>query len=143
MNEQLNTRMQELYAGLEPQIRDLEPDCNACGVCCDFERYGHRLYISTPELRYFVNHIGPDIRSMEGEICPYNENGKCMVYPYRFLACRIFCCNTLPTGQSEIYEQAIIQLKMLCRECNIQYRYMDLKNALQMPILMEMLDPVQ
>ena len=41
--------------------------CNACGNCCDFDAYGHRLYITPPELMYLADKIGKEnLKPMTG-----------------------------------------------------------------------------
>lgn len=106
-------------------------DCQACGKCCDFERFGHRLYLTTPELVFFENQIPVSrLLPMETDVCPYRIDGKCSVYEERFAGCRIFMCKGDEQLQSMLSEAAIEQFKLLCREHNLPYEYMDLKTAL-------------
>lgn len=130
-------RVSQLYEWLDAQIkgsRDLAGLCDACGKCCDFEAFGHRLFVSSPELLYFAAKLGPEnARQMKEGRCPYNIAGKCTVYEQRFAACRIFCCKGDPDFQGSLSESALKLLRAMCDEFEIPYRYMDLPTALNSP----------
>ncbi len=108
----------------------MDRSCRACGECCDFEVFGHRLYVTGPELLHFQHFVGPEIKEMVSGVCPYRVDGKCSVYPYRFSGCRIFACE----GESEqgnlLSEQAIHKFKAFCTKHQIPYRYVSLKAGL-------------
>jgi uncharacterized protein len=125
----------EIYKWIDEQIlagSALAGQCSACGKCCDFESYDHRLYVTTPEIIYFVDKIGlANIKQIVGGRCCYQVEGKCTVYPYRFSGCRIFCCKGDAVFQSELTEAAIKKFKALCAELQIPYRYVELTVALK------------
>jgi len=73
---------------------------------------------------------GLDAQIRENNQCPYNIEGKCTVYEYRFTACRIFCCSADADFQSELSETVLKKLKSLCEEFQIPYCYNDLAFAL-------------
>jgi Fe-S-cluster containining protein len=105
--------------------------CRACGACCDFPAYDHRLYVTPPELAYLAAKLG--VRELEPMVtgrCPYQEGARCTVHEYRFAACRIFGCEGDPDFQSELSEAALRRLKALCEESRIPYRYQELAAAL-------------
>ncbi len=132
-NGRLGKKVTEIYDWLETQIADSNKisQCKACGECCDLEGFDHRLFITPPELMYLRENLGDEnIRPMPTGRCPYNIEGKCTVYEYRFAACRIFYCSGDEDFQSELSETALKKLKSLCAECQIPYRYSDLANAL-------------
>jgi hypothetical protein len=132
-NDRLSKKVAEIYDWLEAQISGSNTKglCRACGECCDFDVFDHRLFITLPELIYLkVNLGGENIMSMPTSRCPYNIEGKCTVYEYRFAACRIFYCSGDSDFQSELSEMALTKLKSLCAEFQIPYCYSDLANAL-------------
>lgn len=47
-------RMAALYAELDAEIAAHSPVCWNRGLCCNFGRTGHRLYVTALELAYFV-----------------------------------------------------------------------------------------
>jgi hypothetical protein len=129
--------MKGLYRRLDTRLAGLgtEAGCAACGACCDFEAFGHRLYVTTPELLYFAHTVDRPLRPMSGGVCPYRVDGRCSVYSMRFAGCRIFQCKGNAATQSEMTEAALSELKRLCNEHKVPYYYMDLKAAL------DVLDP--
>lgn len=131
---QLLKRVAEVYNWLDSQTRlcnDLAGVCRACGDCCDFDSFDHRLFVASPELVYFAANLGSEnIRPMPTGRCPYNIAGKCTIYEYRFAGCRIFCCNSAADFQSKLSEVASKKLKSICTQFQIPYRYVDLATAL-------------
>jgi hypothetical protein len=133
-NRQLLERVAEIYNWLELQIRyggDLAGACRSCGNCCDFEGFDHRLFVTSPEIKYlFANLSAENIKPMPSSRCPYNIGGRCTIYEYRFSACRIFCCNGDADFQSWLSEAVLTELKSICTGFKIPYRYTDLATAL-------------
>ncbi len=138
-NNRLLEKVAEIYTWLDTKIRDnnkLTGQCKACGKCCDFDKFDHHLFVTPPELMYLTTgqqaaNLGAEnIKSMPTNRCPYNIDGKCTVYEYRFAACRIFYCDADADFQSELSESALKKLKSLCTEFQIPYRYTGLADAL-------------
>ncbi len=127
-------KVAEIYRWIDSQTRDYEDlagTCKVCGECCDFDSFGHQLFVTSPELLYLANNIGPaKIKPMSTGRCPYNVNDRCTIYKWRFAGCRAFCCNGDSDFQSTLSESALDRLKALCMEYRIPYRYMDLAVAL-------------
>jgi Fe-S-cluster containining protein len=136
----------EIYNWLDSQVRrhsDLAGRCDICGRCCSFENpadtcergFDHRLFITTPELMYLAGNLGAKkIKPMQTSRCPYNTNGRCTIYEYRFAGCRIFCCKADVDFQSRLSELVIKKFKSICTEFQIPYRYADLASALNGPL---------
>ena len=124
--------VEAIYRRLDAELTQHQAagECRACGVCCDFEAFGHRLYLTTPELLYFAHYVGQPFRPMANGVCPYRIDRRCGVYGQRFAACRIFQCQGGATIQSDLTEQTLAQLKELCTRYAVPYRYVDLKTAL-------------
>jgi hypothetical protein len=133
MNEQVIQEVQLIYDWLDVEIAAIGRGCTACGQCCDFDAYGHRLYVTTPEMLFFEHFVGPHLQPMPSGVCPYRIDGKCTVYPYRFSGCRIFDCKTDAAAQNRLCEESVRRLKDLCDRYNLPYRYVYLKEALDNP----------
>lgn len=135
---QVNSRVIEevarVYRRLDEQLDRADEAagaCDACGRCCDFDAYDHRLFVTTPELMHLAANLDGEMTGvMVSGRCPYNVQGKCVVYDYRFAGCRIFCCRGDANLQSELSESAITKFKSICTEFDIAYRYSDLPTAL-------------
>ncbi len=122
-----------LYAWIEEQLAQdskRSGQCAACGACCDFPAYDHRLYVTPPELIYLAQNVGAGLKPALGGRCPYQEDGKCSVHAYRFSGCRIFCCRGDAAFQGELSEIAVKRLKVICERFDVPYRYMELGAAL-------------
>ncbi len=123
-----------IYRRLQSRLEPAGRSCKACGRCCDFESFGHRLYITSPELIYFQSKLKENdvpLQAMTGGVCPYRKKGRCSAYPWRFAGCRIFNCTGNADLQSMLSEGTIASCKSLCIQSGLEYRYMDLKSALQ------------
>jgi Fe-S-cluster containining protein len=124
----------EVYEWIDSQVRshnDLAGHCRACGKCCDFAGFDHRLFVTPPEMIYLAANVGAEnLRPMAGSQCPYQADGKCTIYEHRFAGCRIFCCGSSADFQSALSELAVSRLRALCERLNIPYRYTDLPTAL-------------
>jgi len=133
-SRQLLEKVAEIYEWLEKQVNAADSTagkCRSCGDCCDFEGFDHRLFVTRPELIYLEANLGAEnIKPMPDGRCPYNIDGKCTIYEYRFAGCRIFCCNADADFQSRLSEEVLKKLKSICVEFNIPYRYTDLAAGL-------------
>ena len=131
-NEKLLDEVAEIYDWLDSQINSkLSSECEACGKCCDFKAFGHRLFVTLPELLYLAEKLNVEkLKTMPKDICPYNVGGKCTVHEYRFSGCRIFNCKTDANIQSDLSEAVLEKLKEVSEKFRIPYRYVDLAIAL-------------
>lgn len=120
-----------IYSRLDEQIKKHPADCSACGNCCDFESFGHRLFVSSPEIVYLKQKL--QIKPMSTSRCPYQLDGKCTIGSHRFAACRIFFCKADEQLQSRLSEETLNQFKSLCIQLALPYRYTDLATALNGP----------
>jgi len=134
VDSRLTAEVAAIYAWLDREIRrnaDIAGVCEACGRCCDFEMSDHHLFVTTPELRYVAANLGAEnMKPMPTGRCPYNVEGKCSIYQYRFAGCRIFCCKGDKDFQSILSESVLKKLKTLCTTFHVAYRYTDLASAL-------------
>jgi hypothetical protein len=133
-DSQLIEKIAEVYNWLNSQIenhKDLAGRCCACGKCCDFEGFDHKLFITPPELIFLKMSLhSENLKPMRTGQCPYNVRGKCSVYERRFSGCRIFSCKGDLDFQSELSEKALKKFKVICEQFQIPYRYIDLAAAL-------------
>ena len=131
------SEVKEIYDWLDSNIKNFNPQCAACGKCCDFAAYGHKLFITTPELLYFYKNI-KNFKSMPGQTCPYLENNKCTARDFRFAGCRIFFCKADSEQLNQLSEQVIKKFKTLCEKYDLPYRYIDLATAMNNSELLDL-----
>jgi len=132
-DEQIIQEVVNVYSWLDEQIekKRITTLCESCGKCCDFGKFDHKLFITTPELIYFRSKIYTDnLRTMTTDVCPYREGSLCTIHQHRFAGCRLFFCKAKYEQQGELAEQVIKKLKSICERCGVEYRYTELKKAL-------------
>ena len=119
----------ELYARLEAEVAEAGASCEACGQCCNFQKAGHRLYVSTAELALLAA-TGPE-GPCEPLRCPYQIAGACTARHRRPLGCRVHFCRP-PSDQwcEQIYERYHHAIGALHETHGIPYRYVELTAAL-------------
>lgn len=139
-NRECLAALDNLYTMIDQHINAANPSCDNCGTCCDFDRFDHRLYVTTLEMLYFLangpwsgpnGYKAPIAVSQNGK-CPYQDKSKgCTVRAGRPAGCRIFYCRDLPSDfQSELTENVLKQLRDMHREFGLPYCYGDLRDWL-------------
>ena len=141
----------EFYDTLDSQIAATGAQCDNCGRCCNFERFGHRLYATTLEMLFFLTgpaklnekahssrnfaNRSPSKKALANGRCPYQLNDGCAMRMHRPTGCRIFYCKGLPTEfQNELTENALASLRSLHEEFGAIYYYANLTDWLnQLP----------
>jgi Fe-S-cluster containining protein len=134
-NAEVRSRVQQLYKDLQARIDLRRPLCELSGRCCNFDRYGHRLYVTTGEMSVFVADYFASQPSITGPAkqgaCPFQVGKMCRVHSIRPFGCRIFFCDPTSTNwQQEQYENFHAELKVLHRELSIPYAYIEWRQAL-------------
>jgi Fe-S-cluster containining protein len=112
MSNELNDALSELeqvYQALDDALREMNPKCEASGVCCNFRNGGYILYASeleTERVRQAVGEPGPWPLTDEGQ-CPFlSSDRKCSIHPDRPLGCRTYFCDpAYRPHESEVYEK--------------------------------------
>jgi hypothetical protein len=143
-------QVRQIYSWLDSNIKPLNNQCIACGKCCRFDSFGHKLFVTTPELLFFYRNI-KNLKRVLSKIeepmltqsCPYLNDDKCSVRNYRFAGCRIFFCKSAggcltaadKDLQNKLSEAVVEKFKALCDKFDFPYRYVDLMTALNNPEL--------
>lgn len=128
----LLANVRDLYGRLDAEIAAKRPVCTNRGDCCKFEAYGHRLYVTEVELRFFTAHQrASGLRPVVGGSCPYQQEGRCTAREHRPLGCRVFFCDpNAQEWQPEVYEKYLGELKRIGAEGGVEYRYREWLAAL-------------
>ena len=130
MSSDVTADVAKVYVWVDSQLAGQFDLCKACGDCCDFEKYDHRLYVTAAEVLYFQEVMKSDLRGMHDGVCPYRVENRCSVHKHRFAGCRIFNCCGDSGLQGQISEGAIEKLKAISDKHGIEYSYVELSKAL-------------
>jgi hypothetical protein len=125
--------MDALYVELDAEIAQRRPVCLNRGVCCDFERYGHRLYVTAVELAYFIASAGGPLRAggPAGD-CPYHKSGVCVARAGRPAGCRIFFCDPdAQDWQGPLTERILVRLQEVGSRFGVPYAYVEWRSSLR------------
>ena len=127
----LRARLTAFYAAVDEAIAAHKPVCRNRGDCCRFDRYGHKLYVTTLELACFLHGRRGSWRPPRDDACPYQIDGRCTAREHRPLGCRVFFCDPATRDwQGPEYERRLIELRQIGADFGIPYRYIEWLSAL-------------
>jgi hypothetical protein len=129
------------YADVDTAIVAHAPLCRNRGHCCEFDTYGHKLYVTTVELIHFAHgnrrHWPPSPTDPQSAIhnqqvsCPFRVRGLCTARDHRPLGCRIFFCDPAARPwQGPEYELRLADLKRIGAAFGVEYLYTEWLSAL-------------
>ena len=125
----LRTELETIYERTADAITARGPVCWASGRCCNFEKAGHRLYVTGLEAAYVLTSGGVLTKAMLEEArgrggCGFAAGNLCGVHGIKPLGCRIyFCDRSAQEWQQELHEQMLGELRGLHERWDIAYRY--------------------
>ena len=123
--QDVTAAMEAFYRQLDQEIAEHNPVCRNRGLCCDFERWGHRLYATTLEIAYFLGNI-TTFPAINADRCPFAIDGQCTARPRRPMGCRIFYCDPAAAHwQGPLTEKYLARLHELHDRLNVPYLYVD------------------
>jgi hypothetical protein len=131
-----------LYSELDAEIAARSPTCWNKGECCRFGEYGHRLFVTTIEVAYYLSFVcepvasipAPATRSLpilpasaaSADVCPHAYGGTCHAREQRPLGCRIFYCDpAAQSWQGPMTERYLAKLRTLHEQFEVPYVYAD------------------
>jgi len=138
----VDASLRDLLERLDREVRDKGPTCWSSGKCCQFESYGHRLYVTGLEIAWFLAQPTPETPEVPSEIvgglpiltpssggeggCPYQVAKRCTAHAIRPTGCRVFFCQQGTSDwQQDLYERYLASLRALHEQHQVTYRYMD------------------
>lgn len=129
----LAVQMAAFYDRVDRAVERHGAVCRNRGVCCHFGRYGHKLYVTSVELAYFVLGHQENWRiPRKDTACPYQIEGQCTARNHRPLGCRVFYCDPeTQHWQNDEYERHLKDLKAISEACGVDYHYCEWLSALE------------
>lgn len=121
--------LERIYADLERELPRYEFTCAASGNCCDFDAFGHRLYVTTLEARYFFREAPAARANADTGQCPqWGPDRLCKAREGRMLGCRSYFCGPYAIeGPEAIHERYLAKITKLHERYQIPYAYKDIR----------------
>lgn len=121
------SELEQVYQALDDALREMNPKCEASGVCCNFRTGGYILYTSeleTERVRQAIGEQGPWALTDEGE-CPFlSADRKCSIHPDRPLGCRTYFCDPAYRPlEGEVYQKFITRIGEINARYGIPWNY--------------------
>jgi uncharacterized protein len=120
--------LERVYADLEAELPRYKFVCVASGDCCDFDAFGHRLYVTTLEAEHFLRNSPRQRANQNPRHCPaWGADRTCKARAGRMLGCRTFYCGDHKNGDpNEIYERYYRRVKDIHERHGLPFRYADI-----------------
>jgi Fe-S-cluster containining protein len=152
--EDIRDALLRVYAVVASEVRARGPACWASGRCCNFDRAGHRLYVTGLEAAFCVVNataapsepataparapvslpvltIASVDASRERGDCPFLANNLCTAHAMKPLGCRIyFCDRSAQRWQEDLSERALADIRAIHDRFAIPYRYAEWRTML-------------
>ena len=120
-----------LYAQLDEQVAQHGPTCWTSGRCCNFDAFGHRLYVTALEIAWVLSQANPLPPVDPNGSCPFQTDQLCGVHTIRPMGCRVFFCQkTDDPWQGPLYECFILKLRLLHEQFDLPYLYLEWRTGL-------------
>lgn len=131
-NSDVMNAVRRFYQHLDDEIASRRPLCWQRGGCCKFDTFGHRLFVTTLELAYFMHvEAKPALRRPTEDRCPYQVGNRCTARTGRPLGCRVFFCEPVSQHwQHDLSEKNLATLSELHTRFGAPYAYVDWRTAL-------------
>lgn len=130
-----------IFADTARAIAERAPACWASGRCCNFDAFGHRLYVTGLETAYTLLRLparnaisSSDVASARHRGgCPFQLANLCAIHTIKPLACRLFFCDrSAQTWQQDLHELMLKRLRALHDHHAVEYRYGEWRDMLDL-----------
>jgi Fe-S-cluster containining protein len=128
----IDGRITGMLNSLSDDIAARGPTCWSSGKCCNFNAYGHRLYVTGLEVCWTLLQIQARptlLPLLEKPVdlsaaCPFQVDKLCGVHAMRPMGCRVyFCQQGTAEWQNQLYEKYQAQIRELHNELQLPYQY--------------------
>lgn len=139
----IDDALRDMYQRVDDAIAARGPTCWISGRCCNFNAYGHRMYVTGVEIVWVLKKatepsshkatrgLKVDDVDLQGA-CVFQINGMCSIHDIRPLGCRVFFCQEGTQGwQQELYEDFQRELRLLHDNHHLPYQYMEWRAGLK------------
>lgn len=132
--------LESVFADVVAAIGARGPACWASGRCCNFEKVGHRLYVTALEAAYTLSKLPAERRPTMAQIakarerggCPFQQKNLCSVHEIKPLGCRTyFCDKSAQRWQEELTEEMHGRIRAIHDRHGVEYRYGEWRGMLE------------
>ncbi|MGE0192093.1 MAG: YkgJ family cysteine cluster protein [Planctomycetota bacterium] len=122
------TALERVYADLDAELPRTGLTCAASGRCCDFDVYGHRLYVTTLEAMWFFTCL-EGRRNDDARACPaWGTDRLCHERRGRMLGCRTYFCGPYAgVTPEDVHPRYHARVQALHERFGIPYAYRDIR----------------
>lgn len=125
-SRELAASVGRLYRHVDRAVAGSGFQCSNKGLCCDFGQYGHKLFVTTVELAYFVRGQGAQPPNAPAGRCPYHQEGVCVARRHRPIGCRLFFCQPgSAVWQEQQYQALRSRIIALHERLGLPYMYVE------------------
>ncbi|MCC6228043.1 MAG: YkgJ family cysteine cluster protein [Phycisphaerales bacterium] len=131
--------LESIYARAASEIASRGPACWASGRCCNFERTGHRLYVTGLEAAYAITRASQSVTRADIDTaharggCPFQAHNLCGIHAIKPLGCRVyFCDRASQSWQQDLSERLLADIRALHASHAVEYRYGEWRAMLSM-----------
>jgi len=120
-----HAELRALYDELSAELEPFRRHCDTRGICCNFAKTGHMLYVTTLEAAEMARSgVTPDAAQAAAKTCPFLRDNLCGVREHRALGCRIyFCDRTYEENRNEVYERFLKRVREIEARHSIEHTY--------------------
>ncbi|HYG74612.1 MAG TPA: hypothetical protein VEK08_06370 [Planctomycetota bacterium] len=117
--------LQALYGRMSAALEPFRRHCTGRGICCNFAKAGHMLYVSDLEAAEMARSGGtPDMAQARDGSCPYLKEKLCSIRDHRAIGCRLYYCDkTYETERNALYESYMKEVRAIEVRYGVAYSY--------------------
>lgn len=143
LDPQISGELELVYEHIARAVDTRKPVCNTSGRCCNFDAWGHRLYVTGLEAAYLVTRL-PELRDQPltpahitaartAGGCPFQHALLCSVHPIRPLGCRTYYCDeTSQQWQHDLTESQLREVRGIHDRHDLDYQYGEWRGMLEL-----------
>lgn len=140
---QISGELELVYQHIARAVDDRKPICTTSGRCCNFDAWGHRLYVTGLEAAYLFIRLHElrdspltiaDIdAAREAGGCPFQKALLCSVHAIRPLGCRTYYCDdTAQQWQQDLTEAQLREIRAIHDRHGLDYQYGEWRGMLEL-----------
>jgi hypothetical protein len=129
--EQAFAELRAVYDRLAVALEPYQRHCAARGICCDFAKCGHMLYVTGLEAAEMLRsgvHVDRDL--IKQGSCPFLRGKQCGIRDHRAIGCRLYYCDrTYEEERNALCETFLKEVRAIEAKYGIEHTYKPVTEA--------------